>query len=100
VTFDKEFKSGTFEITEFNQFLILCQSLHRFTINPKSRIIQNNNIKHKRCTNISDFQNNHTKDSGNIWTSFQAHNNNLLKAHDKIMINKTTGNINNNQVIK
>jgi hypothetical protein len=23
-----------------------------------------------------------------------------LKAHDKIMINKTTGNINNNQVIK
>jgi hypothetical protein len=100
VTLDKEFKSGTLEITEFNQFLILCPSLHRFTINHKSHIIQNNNIKHKRCTNISDFQNNHTKDCGNIWTIFQAHNNNLLKAHDKIMINKTTGNINNNQVIK
>jgi hypothetical protein len=85
---------------EFNQLLILLPTFHRFIINPKSHMIQNNSIKHNRCTNISDFQNNHTKDSGNIWTIFQAHHNNLLKAHHNIIINKKTGNINNNPVIK
>jgi len=100
VILDKEFKSGTLEITEVKLFFILFPTFHRFIISPKSQIIQNNNNKHKTWTNISDVQKNHTNDCGNIWTIFQAHHNNLLKAHHNIIMNKKTGSINSNHVIK
>lgn len=62
VILDRDLKIGTLEITEVSPFFILCQTFHRFTINPKNQIIQNSNTKHKIWTNISDVQNNHTND--------------------------------------
>ena len=100
VILDKDLKIGTLEIIEVKPFFILCPTFHRFTISPRSQMIQNSNTKHKIWTNISDFQNNHTNDCGNIWTIFPAHHNNLLKAHHNIIMNKKTGNISNSPVIK